>query len=100
MVETIEFEVLSSASNAVVARHPGRAYPGVLIQGDSLRIILSDIDEIIEEVRTGNPRSAEECAGSLREKIADLLCHYERALDQHGVNLPYVDVVGAQGRHQ
>lgn len=49
MAKVQEFEVLSDASNAVVARHPSRNHPGVLIQGDSLRALLGDVNELVQE---------------------------------------------------
>lgn len=99
MAENLEFECFSSSSNTVVARHPGRHSPGVLIQGDSLRIVLSEIDETIQEMKTGSMDDALECAGYLREKIAGLLSHYEQVLSAHNVELPYVDPVAMQATH-
>jgi hypothetical protein len=41
-------EIYHEGSNFVVLKAPGRAYPGVLIQGDSLTGIVGDAREAIE----------------------------------------------------
>ncbi len=89
MAEMMEFEVFSSASNAVVARHPGRNYPGVLIQGDTLNGILADVTELIEELDRGDLGETREAASALQERFVDLLTHYEKVLDADGRSLPY-----------
>lgn len=88
-----DIELLDSASNAVVARHTGREYPGVLIQGDTLRIILDDINELREELSAQELESAKDIADSLDEKITTLLTHYENVLAQHNLSLPYMNPV-------
>lgn len=84
-----EFEVFSDASNAVVARHPGRKYAGVLIQGDSLRALLGDVEELADEARAGDVDAVREVAGIVVERIRGLLAHDEATLDTHGRPLPY-----------
>lgn len=90
MAEMQKFELLSSASNAVVARHLERNFPGVLIQGDTLRIILDDIEELRHELTAADIDSAQEIADSLRDRFVDILSHYEQVLEEHGYELPYI----------
>nr|WP_234436605.1 hypothetical protein [Streptomyces sp. XY511] len=47
-MELIEAELLTDPGNDTVVRLPPRRFPGVLIQGDSLSIIRSDVAEIVE----------------------------------------------------
>ena len=42
----MEVECFSTTVNAVVVRTPGRQFPGVVIQGDSLHIISTQVDEV------------------------------------------------------
>lgn len=93
MAEMQEFELLSSASNAVVARHPGREFPGILLQGDTLRTFLDDIEELSEEVTEGNLEQAKEICKALQERFIEILSHYEHVLDQYGQGLPYTNPV-------
>ncbi len=89
MASKEEFEVLSDASNAVVARHPARSQPGILVQGDTLRALLDDVDELVEEAEHGDRGNATEIARIVQGRIRDLLEHYERVLDSEDRALPY-----------
>jgi hypothetical protein len=93
MSKKVEFEVVDHSSNAIVARSPGRHSRGVLLQGDTLRIMLGDLGEIKECARNGRYVEAAETANAVHEQLSDLLCHYERALAAHGLPLPYVNPV-------
>ncbi len=95
MAEMQEFEVLSTASNAVVARHPNRNFPGLLIQGDTLRTLLDDIEELRDEAIAGNIEAVKEVADVLQKRFIELLTHYEKVLEEHGRELPYVNSVRA-----
>jgi hypothetical protein len=48
-----EVEIFSDASNMAVMRHPGRNYPGSLIQGDSLYSLLQVAKEVKNEIKNG-----------------------------------------------
>jgi hypothetical protein len=89
MASDESFEVLSDASNAVIARHPGRSHPGVLVQGDSLRALLDDVDELVEEADGGDLGAVKEVSLIIQARLRDLLSHYEAVLEQEGWELPY-----------
>lgn len=93
MVEMKEFELFSDATNAVVARYLGRSFPGVLIQGDTLKSLLDDIEELREEAAAGDLEAVKEISDILQEKSVELLAHYERVLEDNGRELPYVGSV-------
>ena len=82
--------MFSSASNAAVIRHPGRQFPGVLVQGDTLNGLRSDVRHIAELI--GETEENEELHYgllSLREKLDGMLAHYEAVLKEHGIRRPY-----------
>jgi hypothetical protein len=89
MSQQVEFEVLDASSNAIVARSPDRQFPGVLVQGDTLRILLGDIAELRMSLENGDHGAAVEAAGAVEDRLRTLLVHYERALKSHGRALPY-----------
>ena len=93
MADMKEFELLNDATNAVVARHTERNFPGVLIQGDTLKTLLDDIEELREEAASGDLESVKEISDILQEKIVELLTHYEKVLEDYGRELPYVGSV-------
>ena len=41
-----DVEIYSDQTNAAVMRHPGRRFPGVLVQGDSLYALCVQADEV------------------------------------------------------
>ena len=93
MAEMKEFELLNDATNAVVVRHPERNFPGLLIQGDTLKTLLDDIEELREEATAGDLESVKEISDILQEKFIELLAHYEKVLEEHSRELPYVGSV-------
>lgn len=89
-MERMELEVFSTASDAAVVRVPGRRFPGVVIQGDSLKILWDEVRTARE--RASSPEGREELAGTLEhleELLAGYLCVYEETLRAHGLELPY-----------
>lgn len=93
MAERQEFELLSNATNAVVARHLERNFPGLLIQGDTLKTLLDDIEELREEADNGDLEVVKEISDMLRKKFVEMLTHYEKVLEENGYELPYVGSV-------
>lgn len=93
MPEIKSFEVYSSASNAVIVRDPGRNFPGVLIQGDTLRTFLDDVEELENSLTTGNAGAASAVAAALRNRLRQILTHYERVLEANDQSLPYANSV-------
>lgn len=52
------FEIFGGASIAIVAECPGRSFPAMLIQGDTLRSILEEVDELKADAITENLEGA------------------------------------------
>ncbi|MFE5620631.1 DUF6959 family protein [Streptomyces virginiae] len=66
-MELIEAELLTDPGNDTVVRLPPRRFPGVLIQGDSLSIMRSDVAESVEACAQGDVDDRR-TAGPLRER--------------------------------
>lgn len=88
-MEHIEVELFTDGSNNAVVRLPSRQFPGVLIQGDSLSSIRSDVAEIRDACRAGDPSEALEAAELLLEHLDAILHRYTDALDRHGLRKPF-----------
>jgi hypothetical protein len=87
MAEIKSIEVFSEASNMAIVRMPGRRFPGMVIQGDSLSIFVS----LAEQIRQKTPRGpAHEEADELSRLLNERLAHYQRVLSENGIELPYV----------
>lgn len=87
-VESVE--IYSDATNMAVMKHPGRAYPGVLVQGDTLHSMVASLRYVI-----GNGDCLpDEAAGRLQEvaeRLEDMLTHYRSVLAANQIQLPFSD---------
>jgi len=81
--------VLDCTSNQAVVKMPTRKYPGVLLQGDSLRALHDDLSEAAAAIRARDPNSASEALDDVLQRLGDVLDHYEAVLGRAGFDLPY-----------
>ncbi|MFE9429676.1 DUF6959 family protein [Streptomyces sp. NPDC006640] len=88
-MERVEAELLTDGGNNAVVRLPPRRFPGVLIQGDSLSVIRSEVAEVLEACDQGDLAGARETAGLLLADLDEVLARYTAALDAHQVPRPY-----------
>lgn len=72
-----------------MVRLPGRRFPGVLVQGDTLRILSADVAELVELCAAGDLEEAREAASLLQEELGAKLQRYTDALDAHGERRPF-----------
>ncbi len=86
-MEKISVEVLSQASNRPVIQYPGRKFPGILIQGDTV-MNLSVAAQALKELDVGSEEYRHELDG-LAEQLASLKHHYEEVLRANNMALPY-----------
>jgi hypothetical protein len=89
VMERVEAELFTDGGNDAVVRLPGRRFPGVLLQGDSLHIPRSDLAEVVEACERGEVAEARESAGLLLVGLDALLTRYADALEEHGISRPY-----------
>lgn len=85
----IEAELLTQPGNNAVLRLPGRRFPGVVIQGDTLHSLVSTTSEALAALEQGNTPNAQELLREAVEQLRDAQAHYEAALGEHGLALPY-----------
>jgi hypothetical protein len=84
-----QVEIYSDTSNAAIMRHPGRKFPGSLIQGDSLHILVGEARELLAAVAKSGDEDLTGLAQDHLEKLEGRLKHYEKVLEEHGIQLPY-----------
>ena len=84
-----QVEIYSDASNLAVMRRPGRNFPGSLIQGDSLSILVQEARELHEALKLSGDSDLVALAEMHKEKLEGRLAVYEKALLEHGMSLPY-----------
>ncbi|MFD3615978.1 DUF6959 family protein [Streptomyces sp. NPDC058676] len=79
-MERIEAELFTHGGDDAVVRMPGRRFPGVLVQGDSLHILRSDVAEVVEACERRDLDEARDSAGLLLVNPDALLKRYGAAL--------------------
>jgi len=89
-MKKIEIDVLSETINCPVVQMPGRKYPGLVLQGDSLRILLNSTQEICEMCASEGNYELLDAATSLKDKLTGYVAAYEQTLKEAGRELPYV----------
>lgn len=88
-MEQKNLEVFSEATNSGIVRMPGRKFPGVVIQGDSLSILFEEALCAVEALADSKDEEAFLTALGMAEKLEQHLRGYETALTAEGINLPY-----------
>lgn len=77
-------EVFCHESNFAVLRMPGRAYPGVLIQGDSLMGIIGELEEAIAHFNSDRDESLG-CLKNAYEELAWRLKEYRKVCEVNDI---------------
>lgn len=88
-MRTEQVEIYSDASNLAVMRHPGRRFPGVLMQGDTLHVLCTRLDALCATARTQLSANDYAELNDLRNGLHDRLNHYKSVLGEHGLPLPF-----------
>jgi hypothetical protein len=81
-----DVKLLSPPSNYAVVHLPGRAFPGVVFQGDSLDTLIADIREVASEA---DPEERDFALKDIIERLESVQKHYEEVLGKEGLQRPY-----------
>ena len=84
-----EVEIYSDKSNRAILRHPGRKFPGILVQGDNFYNLCQRADRICAETKEVVSDEVYEEMNALRNTLWDYLMHYKVVLGEHGLPLPF-----------
>ncbi|NTX52681.1 hypothetical protein HUA74_14150 [Myxococcus sp. CA051A] len=85
----IEVELFTTPGNNAVIRLPGRRFPGVVIQGDTLHSMVITTSEALSALMQGDTSTAQELLQESVEQLRDAQERYAAALQEHGLALPY-----------
>ncbi|MBB3861931.1 putative lipase involved disintegration of autophagic bodies [Novosphingobium hassiacum] len=80
-------EIYSDASNAAIIRHPGRKFPGILIQGDTLRNLSRMASNALASAEPDSDQwhDLKELVDALEGRVV----FYTQVLQDHGLALPF-----------
>jgi hypothetical protein len=88
-VEHVEVELFTDGGNNAVVRMPGRRFPGVVIQGDTLSNLWSMASNALEQQRASRSDVSLDQLEMIVDDLNDMLRRYENALDRAGLPRPY-----------
>jgi hypothetical protein len=89
-MERKELEIFSEASNAAIVRMPGRKFPRVVVQGDTLCNWLTAARSFKSRVAELNDQELTCDAEEFLTTLTAYLRHYESVLAAHNIELPYI----------
>lgn len=82
-------ELLSRPANYAVVQLPGRKFPGVVFQGDSLHNHLQSITELCQLTDKYGDEEVTASLAELSESLSEVVQHYEKVCSDRGIPLPY-----------
>ena len=81
--------IYAHENNSCVVQHPGRTFPGVLIQGDSLFVLFDHAMTVCECLQGKGDKETFLAALELAKLLESHVQNYEEALAEKGIRLPY-----------
>ena len=88
-LDTVSAELLTPIRNNAVIRLPGRRFPAIAIQGDSLSVLVELGKSVCQRAGQFGDQILSDEANALRELLETIQQQYEQALSAHGIDLPY-----------
>src|SRR4051794_12400685 len=83
-------EILLQSVNSPVLRMPGRKFPGILIQGDTLSSLYSLSRMVHRGAERHDDAELADLAGQIMDELSEILQEYEQVLNSYNRPLPYV----------
>jgi hypothetical protein len=80
---------LSQIPNSGIVQLPGRRFPGIVIQGDTLSNMFDGARYLLAEFKRARDEERYFETLMFAEQLQGQLLHYEETLAKHAMNLPY-----------
>jgi predicted RNase H-like HicB family nuclease len=84
-----DVKLLSRPVNFAVVQLPGRQFPGVVVQGDTLHSLVQRVDELLQLLRSGDVDELSAGISNISEQLTEAKTHYEIVCAGLGIRLPY-----------
>jgi hypothetical protein len=81
MMASLTASILAEVANSAVAQLPGRNFPGVVIQGDSLSAMHDALVKALSGAKNHRDEKAYYALLELAERTQGLMAAYEQTLD-------------------
>lgn len=82
-------QLLSRPINFAVVQLPGRKYPGVVFQGDSLHSLVTRLQNLQQLLQSDGIEDLNIELSEICEQMVDVLTHYEFVCNEQKIALPY-----------
>jgi hypothetical protein len=82
-------EILSHIPNSAIVQLPGRRFPGIVMQGDTLSNVFDSTRSLLAEFKRVQDEERYYETLMFAEQLQEQLLHYEETLQRHGIQLPY-----------
>jgi hypothetical protein len=82
-------ELLSRPVNFAIVQLPERGYPGVVVQGDTLNGLATQLAKMSALLTADRLEELSEEIEDMREQLGEALAHYESVCVARGIQLPY-----------
>lgn len=84
-----EVDLLSPPANFAVVQLRERKFPGVVVQGDTLRSIQKQVERMGKLLRSRDLSELEAEIDELNLVLTEAVVHFERICAERGLDLPY-----------
>jgi uncharacterized protein DUF6959 len=81
--------VYGRRGNHALVQLDGRKYPGLLVQGDSLKQVETIVEDLVELRRQGEDGEFDEALHEVAEVVKALTDSYESMMREVNLDLPY-----------
>ncbi|MFE0106946.1 DUF6959 family protein [Streptomyces sp. NPDC059009] len=85
----MQIELLGESGNCALAARASRKFPGLLIQGDTLKSLKEVADDLLREIDSGDIENGRYSAAEIKEALDGFVSVYERLMGEIGRSLPY-----------
>jgi hypothetical protein len=82
-------DLLSSPANFAVVQLPGRKFPGVVFQGDSLHILVENLRQMSQAATRHDDEKLLAGFEEILSVLDEVTGHYESVCRSRGIPLPY-----------
>ncbi len=89
MEDTVQ--LLSPATNFAIVHLPGREFPGVVVQGDTLNGLVRNLKRMAQLLDKGDLEELADELSLITEPLLDALYHYEHVCTERVIHLPYFE---------
>jgi len=81
--------ILAEVPNSGIVQLPGRRFPGIVIQGDSLSSMFDQLASALSHAKHRRDQEAYYATFEVASRLQELLVAYENTLGAVGSSLPY-----------